>query len=125
MSSMEIEAKLNAVDSKQYYMLGGLSVLSTSNEEDALSEAGSEDVETIAHRYDPPTSATSPASKVHTSYRNNNDEQSILRYNGSEVGSPKSLAEEFLETSIANGESQRRFRLQQSPSLSLMALCNF
>lgn len=49
---MEIESKISAMDSKQYYNLGmGKSKLA---DEDSISENGSEDIDTVIHRYDPP-----------------------------------------------------------------------
>jgi hypothetical protein len=58
----EIEAKLSAIDSKQYYQLGLPSTSDLGVEQcpelDEISESGSEDVETIVHRYDPPASQT-------------------------------------------------------------------
>ena len=100
---MEIEAKLNAMDSKQYYRLGGLSVLSTSNEDDGLSEAGSEDVDTIPHRYDPPTEARVPY------------HEQILTHvtSGPTTNCAKSLAEEIRESYCNHSTQESQHHIRQ------------
>lgn len=50
---MEIEAKISAINSKQYYNLG-MEKHRAEDFDDNTSEHGSEDVDTVVHRYDPP-----------------------------------------------------------------------
>ena len=52
MNMEEIEAKISAIDSKQYYQLNPYERL----QDDQISHAESEDIETIEHRYDAPIS---------------------------------------------------------------------
>lgn len=51
----EIEAKVSAMNSKQYYQLGNSY---GRLQDDIVSECGSEEIDTIVHRYDPPSSSS-------------------------------------------------------------------
>ena len=46
----EIEAKISAINSKQYYQLGAPSSSYGRLQDEEISECGSEDVDTIIHR---------------------------------------------------------------------------
>lgn len=59
----EIEAKVSAINCKQYYQLGNSY---GRLQDDIVSECGSEEIDTIVHRYDPPSSTSydSPAKSL-------------------------------------------------------------
>ena len=56
----EIEAKISAIDSKQYYQLNPYERL----QDDQISQTGSEDVEMINHRYDSPVTSVTKTKSI-------------------------------------------------------------
>jgi len=76
----EIESKISAINSKQYYQLGAPSS-SYGRLQDEISECGSEDIDTIHHRYDPPSTMEMETSIIAKSLADEIKEEQI---NGSD-----------------------------------------